>query len=283
MAIRVAPKNIVRFNSLEEFLETSETPQGTFCVTIGGIPVDFDYEDRGYAVTGIFFQAAIGPKVEHLPVFLGKRFSEHVPVNRLFVSDPSLYVNKRLRLAWYAGNLKQPTLQGDLSRIFAKVSKRSRTLYFGTSGGGFAALAFSAEHDGSLAVAVNPQTDLADYQPVHVARWTNLAWGMGNSADEPITMPPVTTNVRPLYAEHIKNHVVYVQNTGDTSHMERQWSPFKESIHPLNSVTPLVQFSGQGHVAPPSKFLAELLTVLAETKSWAAIDLSSMVETPLRS
>lgn len=45
----------------------------------------------------------------------------------------------------------------------------------------------------------------------------------------------------------------------------------------------LVQFSGQGHVAPPSKYLAELLRVLAESESWNDIDLSVMVETPLRS
>lgn len=238
MAIREAVHSNVGFDSLNEFFEATETPNGTFTVSVGGLPIDFDYEDRGHSTTAVFFQAAIGSKVEKLPVFLGKRFSEEVPVNRLFVSDPTLYVNKRLRLAWYAGSSTQQALQLDLAKIFAKVSGDNRTLYFGTSGGGFASLVFSAFHEDSLAVAINPQTDIADYQPAHVVMWTNLAWGMKNTVDEPITMPPVTTNVRPLYAEVRHNHVVYVQNTGDTSHMERQWSPFKESMHTSNSLFP---------------------------------------------
>lgn len=282
MAIREAPQKIVTFDSLEAFLETPETPNGTFTVTVGGLPIDFDYEDRGYSTTVIFFQAAIGPKVKILPVFLGKTFSQNVPANRLFVSDPTLYVSKRLSLAWYAGSMVQPNLQAELSLIFSKVSGPNRPIYFGTSGGGFAALAFSALHDGSLAVAVNPQTNIADYQPAAVVRWTNVAWNMDNVVEGPFSMPPVTTNLRPVYAQKLTNHVVYVQNTGDTSHMSRQWMPFKESVHPENSLFPVIEFSGPGHVAPPSKYLSALLSTVARSSSWRDLDLSDLGVSPLR-
>lgn len=281
------PKREVRgdlptFHSVDEFLE-GPLPRGAFCVHVDGVPVDFNYEDRGYATTVTFFHAALSRKVEKLPVFLGRAFSQDAPVNRLFVSDPTLALDERLNLAWYAGSSSQPTLQSDLSRIFVKAAGRNRMIYFGASGGGFAALSFSARHRGSLAIPVNPQTNIALYTPAAVCRWTNLAWGFDNNPHSgELAMPPTLTDLCDVYSQPLGNSVVYVQNTGDDSHMQSHWRPFSEALHPGNPVLPILEFSGEGHVAPPSERLAAVIERCAEQDSWDEISMISLEESPLR-
>lgn len=282
MVRRNVKLDLVTFESVEEFLSTEILPQGQFVVWHNGFPIDFEYHDRGYPTTAVFFHAAIGPTIVNLPLFLGKGFSDKSPVNRLFVSDPTLYVDERLRLAWYAGSSEQPGLQDALSAIFHKIAGSRRVLYSGASGGGFAALLYSAKHSGSLAMPVNPQTIIRNYPAPLVCEWTNFAWGLNNERSRDIVMPPVVTELLSLYSKPRKNHVIYIQNTGDSSHMEKHWIPFKEALHPENSLTPMLAFAGNGHVAPPNTYLASLLLVASQSESWAEVDFSEVSESPLR-
>lgn len=282
MPIRQLAGPVRTFESVEDFLDVEEIPHGTFSIIYGGVPIDFQYEDRGYETTAIFFQAAVSAKVQKLPVFLGKSFSTDPKINRLFVSDPTLYLNERIRLGWYAGSSTQPMLQDVLADVFLKISGNRRTIYFGASGGGFAALAFSALHSGTLAIAVNPQTSIADYTALAVARWTDLAWGYDNEATGRLEIPNTLSNLRPLYSTKLDNYVLYVQNTGDTTHVNDHWEPFFATLNPSNHVTPIIAFSGEGHVTPPADYLTALLHLAADTESWQDLDPALITVSPVR-
>lgn len=282
MAIRIPPTDVQSFDSLDEFLGSPTVPQGAFSVYLNGVPVDLLYEDRGFGTTAVLFHAALGLTIKELPVFLGRKFSELVPVNRLFVSDPTLNIHENLTLAWYAGSSVHPNLQDHLAKIFQKVTAGNRAIYFGASGGGFASLFYSASHPGSLAMPVNPQTNIRSYTTRFVCRWTNTAWGLENQDDgSDLCMPPTTTNLRELYASPVQNHVIYVQNTGDRTHMPGQWKPFEESIHPSNSLKPLLVFSGNGHIAPPPDYLAAVMSIIASADSWDHLDFATIEVPPI--
>lgn len=237
-----------------------------------GLPIDFRYEDRGHATTTVFFHAALGPKITRLPVFLGKSFSQDVAVNRLFVADPTLHIDDKLRLAWYAGSSRQPDLQEVLAQVFAKISGSNRTIYFGASGGGYAALYYSAQHPSSLAIPLNPQTNIARYVPAFVERWASMAWQLEKSESGHLEMPDTVTNLVEVYEQPRGNHVLYVQNTGDALHMEAHWSPFIEKVNPSNDIVPFLQFVGEGHVPPPVEQLKELLKLAAASQDWSTLD-----------
>ena len=274
MAIRQVPADLRKFNSLEEFLSIKKVPEGKFCVEVNGNPIDLDYEDRGYDTTLVLLHPALSDKVTRLPMFIGRSISKNARANRLFIADPTLNMADDLFLAWFAGNKDQPNLEKDLHKIFMKVSGDKRTAYFGPSGGGFAALVFSSMHPGSLAIPVNPQTNIADYMPKRVCEWTNIAWGMSNDKDASgIAMPPVVTNLQEVYSKPLENHVLYIQNTGDTGHMKTHWEPFKSAKHPSNAVRELLVNAGPGHVAPAESFLAEVLTNACISEDWGKMTL----------
>lgn len=281
MPVRKMPASAPRI-SLDVALAADQLPEGLFSVIVNGEAIDFQYEYHGYETTGIFFQAAVSKKVQALPVFLGQSVSAKASMNRLFVSDPTLHSNPRLTLGWYAGSSSLPKLQRILSLIFLKVSRGKRALYFGTSGGGFAALLYSALHPYSIAIPVNPQTNIAAYDPKAVARWTDLAWGMNNENMGTRVLPSVRTNLLDLYSQPLTNTVVYLQNTGDSYHMESHFAPFKMCLHPANQFHELLVHVAEGHIAPAPAFTAELLDMASAAPSWRDLKLETISTSPAR-
>lgn len=283
MAIRDVSRTGKVIASLEKFLAEEELPTGLFSVLIDGIPVDFEYDDRGFDTTVILLHPAIGPKIEKLPMFIGRSITQNAPVNRLFVADPTLNIHSDLETGWFSGSTVQPNLQCQLSAIFRRVTTEKRTIYFGLSAGGFAALLFASMHPDSLAMPVNPQVQLADHSSPRVRKWTNTAWGLNNSSDsETKTMPPVETDLLSIYAEPLKVRVVYIQNTGDSDHMKNHWSLFKKRARPQALAGVALVDAGEGHIAPSEAYLAEAISQIANADSWAQFNLKGIKSSPSR-
>src|SRR5690606_26896073 len=147
----------------------------TITVPFGGVPIDIRYEPRGHATTLVIFNPAV-TKPMRFPIFSGDQLTAGLPVNRVFVNDPSLYVDDRLTLAWYAGNARQARLQLALRRILTALTASTVPVTFGLTGGGFAAL-YYATVIGGIAVPVNPQTSIAEYDEVAIRNFARYAWG----------------------------------------------------------------------------------------------------------
>lgn len=256
LAARVVPSEAHHeVESVESFAGPLVGGSGTYTITVGGVPLDLRFDDRGYDTTIVFFHAAITNAVMRFPVFSGSTFSEHLQANRLFISDPSLYVDRRLKLGWYAGSTHQPTLQEELATIVSRfVRPGDRLIFFGASGGGFASLYYATKFPGSIAVPINPQTRIGAYVPTVVNRYLGYAWD-GLALDQ----LPVCTDVRDLYRNPVENTVVYVQNTGDRDHMDNHYAPFMDALPEGHRVSPLLVDAGEGHVPPPRDQLGRIL------------------------
>lgn len=242
------------YSSIRDLENTALQGACTLTVMLGGLPIDIKYEPRGYATTLVLFNAAATTAMRW-PVFAGDGITKSLPANRIFVNDPTLYLDDRINLAWYAGNHRQPRLQLALSRILrALIGEKERVVTFGASGGGFASLYFATEFSSATAVPVNPQTNIAAYSPQAVRAYTTYAWG-GTALNE----VPAKTDLTCLYANPVDCRVWYVQNTGDESHVDQHYLPFMKALHAENTVSPVLTFAGAGHVRPPKWLLSAVL------------------------
>lgn len=262
--------NITKYASVDLFLKKDTIPPGYQVITENGLPIDVICQNRGSDTTVVFFQGAVD-KTWTLPAFGGMGVSKDVPVNRVFISDPSLVLTDRLNLGWFVGNTRMNTQQVLLSiiRHIVEVWGDHRLVFFGASGGGFASLFFSAHFPGSLAIVSNPQTDVDKYERPAVQRFAEVCYGV--TGDDPMSRLPddVTTNLVDLYRTPRGNTVAYMQNSTDYAHVEDHMNPFIAAAHPENRIFLLSENWGEGHVAPPKDVHVQALTV-ASGEDWAA-------------
>ncbi|XAS71237.1 hypothetical protein VUN82_19445 [Micrococcaceae bacterium Sec5.1] len=269
--IDTASNVVTRFRTIDEFVERGIAPKGIISINESGVPIDLLNSDIGADTTVVFFHGAIEPHYR-VPVLTGQGISNGLNANRVFVSDPSLYLSSELALAWYAGNHKQD-LQSLLLRVISHVVSShgaKRVIYFGGSGGGFASLYYSSQTPGSAAVVYNPQTDITKYHSRAVRSFAQIAYGIPEDEYDPLSSirnRPVT-NLCPLYAKPLANKVYYMQNSNDQYHVKRHMEPFLAAASGVNDVEVLMDAWREGHTPPPKELLSETLRRFCESSTW---------------
>lgn len=259
----INPSEHTVYNSLREFMDVGEYPPGVLTVMQGGLPIDVRHDPRGYDTTIVIFHAALSSKPTRFPVFMGAAITESLPANRVFISDPSLYMDDTLRLAWYAGNSKQPRLQWTLRSILKSlIPSHHHVVTFGPSGGGFAALYYASKFNGAIAVPVNPQTNIAMYPPAEVERYMKKAWGL--SGPDALGKVTAVTDLARVYQKSAPCRVFYVQNRNDSSHMRRQLAPFMASLPVGHDAHPVLVDGPVGHQAPNKAVIRAVLAAAVE-------------------
>lgn len=250
--------------SLEEFLATDAVPNGYHTVHYGGLPIDFFAEYRGHRTTFYSFHANVRPH-RQVPVFTGAGISYRAEANRVYFSDPSLVLTRDLTLAWFVGNAQQD-LQDALVRIIGhleQVYQSQKGLFFGASGGGFAALFYASRFPGSTAVVCNPQTNITRYEEPAPSKFARICFGVeGDWAMDRLPVH-VVTNLVSVYSEPKHVRILYMQNETDTHHIDHHLHPFVESLNKQNELWLNMGSWGQGHIAPPKPLILETVTAAA--------------------
>lgn len=269
-----AVHHVTEFASTSHFLKAETVPAGISTIYENGLPIDLLISPAGSDTTIFFFHGAIESHF-NLPVLSGLGISGGLEANRVFVSDPSLVLDEKLMLAWYAGNFLQPDLQALLKKIFQKIISSlgsSRTVFFGGSGGGFASLYFASQFPSSLALVFNPQTNIVRYQPRAVEYFARGAFGVKEPNQDALLseLPAqVVTDLSKPYAAAPKTTVAYIQNTNDEAHVKNHLKPFSGIISEPTEFLLLAGPWGQGHSAPPKHLLTTFLNIAASSKDWA--------------
>lgn len=192
----------------------------------------------------VFFSGDAMRKKYNPPVFQRQSWASRVPGHCLFISDPMLYIDSSLGLAWYSGTeLQDPLLRiaeliqqvvADLGLSLADV------VAYGSSGGGYAALRLSLVLPDIAVICINPQTDITEYETRGVEKYLRLCWqGIGRA--EAKTRFAARFSLLPAAEQKKFNHrrIIYVQNVMDTHHFEEHFKPFCEAvgIAPVSSHT----------------------------------------------
>lgn len=156
------------------------------------------------------------------------------PGHVLFISDPTLALREDLGLAWCLGTAAHcatDEIAGFVSKFAAANGIPNQDIvFYGSSAGGFAALAAAAKVPGSTAVAINAQTDAFAY-----ARREQVAL-----ASEACFGSAAVERVRAQFADRLDmvrrwsskpgSRVIMVQNELDVHHYEGHFKPFWESL-----------------------------------------------------
>lgn len=257
-----------------DFQQLSSAMEGDFpkgqiigmTVWSNGYPVDFLVENNDADTTLVSFHAALGSTAVTPPVFTGRSISQGLKVNRVFVSDPSLYLDKELTLAWFLGHEKL-NLTAKLDEVISEIQYRlgaEHLVFFGMSGGGFASLNMSERFPGSLAIPVNPQTKILSYAQVHWNRFAEICFGTKTVEEsrQCINLHPRADLTR-VYGPDMSNSVIYVQNATD-SHLKLHMLPWFDAIGWGPNASAIVRTWDRGHVPPKANELREILSKLPE-------------------
>jgi hypothetical protein len=243
--------------------EIPDSLDGSTYLTVwhNGYPLDLYIEDQGAETTLVSFHAALGSSSLKPPVFTGRAISQSSGMNRVFVSDPGLLASEELGLAWYLGTDRlnvTALLTATIRTIQERIGAR-HLVFFGMSGGGFAALNLSHEFPGSLAVPVNPQTRILDYAEVH---WDAMAQACFGAQDveqsRAVLESHARADMRRLYAAGFDTTC----STADP-HISTHLIPWFEAIDWRDRA--MIHFGswGAGHVPPPAPVLRQMLDAVA--------------------
>ncbi|MFG6668739.1 hypothetical protein ACGK9R_16755 [Halomonas sp. HNIBRBA4712] len=221
----------------------------------------------------VFSGAKSNDKVITTPYFMARGLGAGLDASIVYVSDPSYYLHKDLKLAWYAGSSSYRA-QTELPKILSFISNKinaERKIFFGGSGGGFASLFYSRLLSNSMAIVWNPQINISNY-PAPAGRYSvvdfysKLAFNTSREALKNYIVDDLSLEYGT--AKH-DNMVIYMQNITD-HHAERDLAPFLESY---NCRLPTKNYSGfiddnfylhytnwsKGHRPPPKAALAYLI------------------------
>jgi len=252
--------------------ENSTVRAGISTIHSGGIPIDLLVSPGTSDTTIFFFHGAIERHFT-LPVLSGLGISGGLDANRVFISDPSLALDYGMLLAWYAGNYRQPDLQANLVRVLKKITtslQTQRAVFFGGSGGGFAALYFASHFQNSLALVFNPQTNIAKYSQRAVKKFTEKAFQIDSTHEDPMSQLPtdVVSDLCKVYETPINTKIAYMQNGNDHTHVESHLRPFIAKMHANNELLLLKEHWQEGHSPPPKSLLTQVINLAVSSDYW---------------
>ncbi|GAB2470998.1 hypothetical protein GCM10007967_26820 [Xylanimonas ulmi] len=200
------------------------------------------------------------PRFEWLRTMLGMSF------NALLLSDPALHLSADLELSWYIGwkGLSLPLVVSDWVRIAASTLGVDKVVFFGSSGGGFAAMQVASHVPGSTAVAFNPQTRIDRYYSSAKGRFLNTVMGSADGkwpSDLDSQDPQFSLVAR--YASAQPCQTYFWQNRNDRHHVDNHYLPFRREIEggPNKCAFRFIEYDGPArHSAPTQSLLVDAIS-----------------------
>lgn len=224
------------WDGLNEFLGAQELPDGLQRIRAGnhnGSPVYLDLFVRlipGLPLAVHFYGAQNFPRKSTEPTFAGIGLSSELNASFILFHDPSLSLTTDIGLGWYEGfeGLAAAPVIRQVIRHVARSYAAPRTVLWGGSAGGYAALRNVGNIPNAAALVWNPQTAIPRYQKKPVRRYAEVAFGtdkieQGASATKGIQLdltqlPSPNWSTSPIvYLQeaddrHVRRHLAYLLN-----------------------------------------------------------------------
>lgn len=263
---------IQSLDSLDSFQPNIGDPENVYTVEIGdGMELGFlaghHHPERKSDVLRVGFHAAKARSDQRIHMFTPLGMARESGDSYILFSDPTLTLSKKTILTWYIGT---PDINPDdamelLVRRMLKATGARYLLIEGSSAGGFASMRFAARFHNAVAVPKMPQTDLFRYRTPWLSEALNESGWSSENYETVLANNPQRFRIADIYNNrewHRNNIVHYVQNTGDTTHVEGQLKPllyelgaFQESFSARRGQFSISRpFTGAGHVAMPKAY-----------------------------
>lgn len=269
----IRPRNLDRwairteYDSLDDFMADS-VPQ-VHSINHNGAHIDLLVQDRGAPTTLVSFHASLSKRVETLPSLQGTGIAADTGCNLISLSDPALEMGD-LNLGWFLGDKRTGSLPPILAEVVHHVIEKlgsTRTILFGASGGGYAAVLYGEYFPGEIVLAVNPRLDLGASPSENLTRYLNVAH-------------EATTNLQRIRARNrfavvrlrekygatgLPFDLCLYQNVSDRTFMRSQARPFIKKLHRDPNLHVRFEDDGQGHVYIPGDRLRGIVRELSNS------------------
>lgn len=178
----------------------------------------------------VFFQGAIDRKKHTPPIFHRWSWSRKVDENVLSLNDPLLNKHDDLRIGWYAGACNFEYIR-KYSAFIKKVCLDNNILeknvvFYGSSAGGFAAVALGGVFRNGVVIVNNPQTNILNYYADHVKEYLEVAFP-GLDKEQVLEKYAHRVDLVEMFkkSKYIPE-IHYYQNIEDEFHYQRHFLPF---------------------------------------------------------
>lgn len=255
----------IQYSDPEEFCRELDH-DGFHTIQLNSTTLDLMLVDRKSETTLVAFQGSV-PGRSTYPSFLGLELSELAGVNLIAISDPTVVVDRELRVGWYLGN----RVTGPLKRSLLPVLRRSvdylegdRTIFYGESDGGYAAMNFGQHFSGAIALTINARLGFSDKPHLELAEYVNRAHKVKGRTPY--------LRVRDSYAKNLWETIdlnapfypVMYQNSGDAKCLETNHSVFVKQRSNDLDLAERLDFDGDGEVPIPRDKLLSILSALRD-------------------
>ncbi|MGO2826796.1 MAG: hypothetical protein ACTIA3_04600 [Corynebacterium casei] len=258
------------YPSPQDFL-SSELQSGVHSIRIGQQFIDIYVENRNSEVTLVNFNAAVPSRIITVPVLLGHSLTKSTGINLVAVSDPTLAMGDvDLTVTWYLGNQetgKLPPVLAPLIQHALSSVKTKRTILFGASGGGYAAVLYGQFFPDSIVFGVNPRLDLGARPAAAIDKYLAAAHNSDASMEDAAGKEFLPGKLSNLYNKSLPFDLCIYQNLGDKNFLNHQLLPFATDLQNDPRLFTKVEWIRPGHVVPQGARLRHIVSCLSSGKS----------------
>lgn len=248
------------------FWSRTEATDGLHTIQLGNQFLDILIRDRGSDITVVTFQHRVSVRTAY-PTLVGEGFTGQVGVNLIAIADPSVSLSNKVSLGWYLGNRAighlKPILTPILEEAIVALGSQ-RLIFFGNSGGGYAAMNYAAEFPNSIALTVNPRLGFPNR---HDTDWsTYMAECHRVKGRTPYSRVSSEYGVDlvdsiPAYSQF---YPAMYHNLGDAHYYEANHKPFVKARSSDLHISQRLDFDGTGHLQIPRSKLVDIVRRLSD-------------------
>lgn len=247
----------------------SQITTGYHTIKLGTQTLDLLVIDRNASATLVVFHSALPESIKSVPVLQGRSLSRDSGMNLIAIADPSLELGD-VDLCWYLGNRgtgKLRPIMSPLIRHALEALETKRTVLFGASGGGYAAVNFGQDFPGSLVLAVNPRLDLTARPPAKVPEYLRVCHNaVSATPQQRIRKEFVVERLTESFSNGLPFDLLLFQNTGDVVYTSHQARPFLEEHSEDPRLFSRMEHTSSGHTPIPGQTLRAILSALSNAE-----------------
>lgn len=156
------------------------------------------------------------------------------PGHVLCVADPTLDLNEDMKLGWYLGTESHDATDA-LCKLILQCAdalgiSKDQIVFWGSSGGGFAALSLASRIEGTTAVAINAQTDIFAYESKRVVEMVRKVCFGDHSAEEIKQRFSYRVDMSNAWKNNQSSKIIFIQNKLDAHHYNYHFQPLWRSL-----------------------------------------------------
>jgi len=197
----------------------------------------------------VLFNGALSGKPSSRPTFMRWSWAYENNVSFISFDDPVVSCTQLTNLGWYVGT-ENYDIQEYINNIIVHLTKTlnispSRISFYGSSGGGFAAIMASIRLKNSIAIACNPQTNVFNYYEKFSKKFTDSFFQGVDLSSESNIYYRFCLKAAILKFDYIPT-IIYNQNIQDKFHLEKHFIPFQSTL--INLLSSIEDYPNQLHV-----------------------------------